>query len=209
MLSLGPRAPLLGDLDDAGAWSAPDGRVLGLALAILGLFLVANAILLRSSRSLIEERFGGRRPRLRSIREIVFQRAQLTLGFAFLIAGFGGELYGVLNPPPPDRAPASTSLWIGLVVFLGVASELGAWWFSLQTFRAQLKRWFRAHPPEFETDLALAREVGEVFGVESRGEDTVETYCARVRSALELPARAATPRTSGRDFDRDDDDEPL
>ncbi|MCC6406142.1 MAG: hypothetical protein IT453_03175 [Planctomycetes bacterium] len=211
MLSLVTRAALLGDLDGADTWGTPDGRVLGTSLAILGLFLVANAILLRSSRSLIEERFGGRRMKLRSIRELVFQRVQMTLGFGFLIVGFGAELYGAINPPPPDAPPTSVSLWIGLVVFLGVVSELGAWWFSLHSFRRQLRRWFRENPPEFETDMALAREVGEVFGVESSGEDTVESFCARVREELELPAKPAFVRAAPREYDRsgDEGEEPL
>lgn len=201
MLSLFTRAAPSGELQDAGAWGTPDGRVLGLSLVILGLFLVANAMLFRGPRSLIEERFGGRRPKLRSIRELVFQRVQLMLGFAFLIAGCGAQLYGVLNPPAADAPPTSASLWIGLVVVLGVASELGAWWFSLQSFRGQLKRWFKENPPELETDMPLAREVGEVFGVESSGEDTVESYCARVRKALELAPRPAPGRSGGRDFE--------
>jgi hypothetical protein len=201
MLTLPARFLSDGDLAGGGGWGAPDGRVLGPSLAILGLFLVANAILLRGPRSLIAERFGGRRLALRSIREVVFQRVQLTLGFGFLIAGFAAQLYGVLNPPPADAAPTSTSLWIGLVVFLGVASELGAWWFALHSFRRQLRRWFLENPPELETDMALAREVGEVFGVESTGDDTVESYCLRVRRAVGLPARPTASRSTTRDYE--------
>lgn len=206
MLSLVTRAALLGDLDGRGAWGAPDGHVLGPALAILGVFLVANGVLTRSSRSLIEDRFGGRRMKLRSIRELVFQRVQMMLGFAFLIAGFGVELWGELHPSPPGSEASSQSLWIGVVVVLGVASELGAWWFSLRSFRSELQRWFRANPPEFETDLALAREVGDVFGVESSGDDTVESYCARVRKALGLAPRPVGSRHAGRGFDGQSDD---
>lgn len=206
MLTLPARFLADGDLAGGDAWGAPDGRVLGASLAILGLFLVANAILLRGPRSLIEERFGGRRLKLRSIREVVFQRVQMTLGFAFLIAGFAAQLYGVLNPPVANATPTSTSLWIGLVVFLGVAGELGAWWFALHSFRRQLHRWFVENPPEFETDMALAREVGEVFGVESTGEDTVESYCLRVRRAIGLPSKPTFPRGASRDYERAPDE---
>lgn len=206
MLSLVLRAAPLGDLDGRSAFGAPDGHVLGPALAILGVFLVANGILTRSSKSLIEERFGGRRMKLRSIRELVFQRVQMMLGFGFLIAGFGAELWGELHPSAPDAESSSASLWIGVVVVLGVASELGAWWFSLQSFRSELQRWFRANPPDFETDLALAREVGDVFGVESSGDDTVESYCARVRKAVGLAPRPGATRHAGRGFEGLDDE---
>ncbi len=181
------------------SWGAPDGHVLGYALVILGLFLLGNAIILRSPRGLLEERLGSRRMKLRSIRELVFHRVQMTLGFAFLIGGYFAMLYAEINPRPIDAPKPSASLWIGLVVALGIASEFGAWWFSLQTFRRQLRRWFLENPPEFETDMALAREVGELFGVESNGDDTVQSFCQRLRKAIDLPAatRSSGPRAAG------------
>lgn len=184
------------DLDAASLWGVPDGRVLGLCLSVLGLFLVANALLLRSSKSLLEESFGRRRIRLRTIRELLFHRAQMSLGFAFLLVGTLVQLWGQLRPPLADEPAASSTLWIGLVVALGVASEFGAWFWSQAAFRKHLRDWFRENPPDFETDMALAREVGELFGVESSGVDTVQAYVAKLRKAIGIApvSRSAAER---------------
>jgi len=189
------------ELDASALWGVPDGRVLGLCLSVLGLFLVANALLLRSPRSLVEERFGGRRLKLRTIRELLFHRAQMTLGFAFLLVGTLVQLWGQLRPPAADEPGASPTLWIGLVVALGVASEFGAWFWSLASFRRHLRAYFRENPPDFETDIALAREVGELFGVESTGVDTVQAYVAKLRKSIGIaPASRARPERAHESF---------
>ena len=60
-----------------GLSAAPDWAVGGLVLAIAGCFLLANAILLREPRELIQERFGRREARLGSIRGYMFHRVQV------------------------------------------------------------------------------------------------------------------------------------
>lgn len=195
-------------------WSAPDGRVLGLWLAMLGVLLIANAALLRNPRSLVEERFEARRLKLTSIRDLVFHRMQMTLGFGYLVAGFIAQLYGHVSPPDEAVQRSSFSLWIGLIVMLGLSSVVVAWWWSTHTFRRHVRDYFVEHPPDFETETALAREVGELFDVETRGDDTVQSYVARLRQVLALPTpRLAHARSRAEDarFPRDPDegDEPA
>ena len=76
-----------------GLFAAPDWVSLGLVLAIAGAFLLANGILFRNPRVLVEERFGRRARSLRSIRDLMFQRVQMGLGFGYLLAGFALQLY--------------------------------------------------------------------------------------------------------------------
>jgi hypothetical protein len=35
--------------------------------------------------------------------------------------------------------------------------------------------------------MAMAREVGDLFGIESHGDDTVQSYAERLRRAIDLP----------------------
>ena len=196
--------------DSDPAFLAPDWEILGLVLCLVGGFLLANGILFRDPRSLVESRFSERRMALRTIRAFIFHRVQMTLGFAFLLGGFALQLFGRLNPRPPSADPGSPALWIGLVVVAAIALWVLGWLWSLHLFRGHLMQWFREHPPDFERDSTMAREVGELFGVQSYADDTVESYVVRLRSTLNLPA---VPRTSPRrgmdepDGDRLDDED--
>jgi hypothetical protein len=175
-----------------GLEAGADWAGLGLALAIVGCFLLATAILSRSPRDLIEERFGGGRPALRTIREPIAGRVQLLLGFAFLMAGFGLQLYARYRAPAAaPAAGAFPAFWIGLLVVVAALCSLFGWWWSSVSFRRHLAAYLREHPPDFETDTRLAREVGELFGVTSQPEDTVESYVARLRRRTGLAARPA------------------
>ena len=69
----------------------------GLVASIVGCFLLANSILFRHPRTLLADYFGSRR-RLSSIREYIFHRVQIHLGFLFLL-----EL-------DPEQFPAAEAL---------------------------------------------------------------------------------------------------
>ena len=174
-----------GTLSELGA--EPDWASLGLALALVGSFLLGNAILFRPPRLLVEELFGVRKLRLPAIREYIFHRVQVGVGFTWLLVGFGLQLFGRFRPPlGPD--PAFPVFWIGCIVLVTIALLVLGWWWSSRSFRRYVREHFLAHPPDFETDLALAREVGALFGVESAGEDTVQAYLEALRRTIGLPA---------------------
>lgn len=187
-----PHAALLAGPPDSG-FADPDWLAVGLVLAIVGSFLLANSILFRHPRQLVRERFGRATAELRSIRDYIFHRVQVNLGFGFLLAGFGLQLYGRYRPLPVDARSAFPTLWIGIVVVLAVVLLLGSWWWSLLAFRRYVREHFQEHPPNFEADLALAREVGELFGLPSHGDDTVQSYVARLRMHLCSPAQGQRP----------------
>ncbi|MEM7308541.1 MAG: hypothetical protein AAF682_17800 [Planctomycetota bacterium] len=168
----------------------------GLVLTLLGGFLLANAIVFRSPKGLVREHFRGARPQLRSIRDYVFHRVQVHLGFLFLLAGFGLQLYGHHNGDgTPGEFPV---LAIGVVALVVVALEIGGWWLSHVLFRNYLRDYFLQNPPDFETDIELAREVGALFDMRSSGDETVQSYVERLRRKIGLPVqgrRERGPRT--------------
>jgi hypothetical protein len=177
-------------------WGPPDWGSLGLVLCLAGGCLLAHGTLVRDPQSLVEERFGRPRADLRSLRSMLFHRVQTLLGFSLLLAGFAAQLYARAVPQPVGTS-GSAALWTGGVVLAAALLELSAWWWSLVTVRRHLRAWFRQHPPDFEGDPALAREVGDLFGVDSEADEAVQTYAQRLRRELGLsPPRAGAPPRS-------------
>lgn len=174
----------------AASFGPPDWSSLGLVLCVVGSLLIANGILFRNPKALVAERLGRASHEIRRIREFVFHRVQMTLGFLFLVAGFSAQLYGRAAPQP--EGGGSPALWIGAVVVLAIALEVGGWWWSLRSLRGHVRAHLREFPPDFETDTNLAREIGELFGIESTADETVQSYAARLRGELGL----APPRSS-------------
>lgn len=172
----------------ASAAASTDWFGVGLVLAIVGGFLLANSILFRHPRSLVEEHFGGASARVSSIREYVFHRLQVHLGFLFLLVGFGLQMYGYYHPPvPPGASPTFPTAWVGGILLAVVLLELLGWWGSHRLFRYHVRQHFLRHPPELEANPSLARELGELYGIPPVGDDTVQAYAARLRRTIGLP----------------------
>jgi hypothetical protein len=185
-----PSAPSSAGARLSTDWAGQDWGSLGLVLAIVGSFLLASSILSRHPREMVSAYFGGPQ-RLRPIREYIFHRVQLNLGFAYLLAGFVLQL--VARSAPPAVEPGFPVLGVGLAL-VGAALLIAAgWWWSHRLFRSYLREHLLAHPPDFENEPALAREVGELFGVGTSGVDTVQSYAHRLRARLGLPGPGRTP----------------
>lgn len=185
-------------LDAAGV----DWVALGLVLSIAGSFMLANAILLRHPRDLVREHFGGARRRLSSIRGYVFHRVQVALGFVLLLLGFGLQLAGRYGGSAVGAESTFPVGWVGLLIVGVGLLQLGGWWLSQGLFRIYVREYVEERNADLETDSVLAREVGELFGVEMQPEDTVQGYVGRLRERLSLPddiAQTARPPRSDAD----------
>jgi hypothetical protein len=167
--------------------AALDWAGLGSMSCIVGAVLLANSILFRHPRRLVEEYFAGRPKRLHSIHDYIFNRVQVHVGFLFLVAGFAAQLFAHY-PPPTSAPPRFPLIGLGALLVLVVALEALGWWWSKRLFRKYVRRYLAQHPLDFETDTRLAREVGDLFDVQSAAEDTVQSYVARLRLELGLPA---------------------
>jgi preprotein translocase subunit SecG len=176
-----------------GAMPGPgDAFGLGLVLVLIGAFLLANSVLFRHPRALVAEHFGGPRERLVSIRGAIFHRLQVHLGFLFLLVGLAVAIYGHYGAGVAEEAGAAggrgfPKAWVGAIVAAVLGLELGGWWLSHALFLRYVREHFRLHPPALEDDLALARELGELFGIRSEGNDSVQSYLLRIRRRIGLP----------------------
>ena len=107
-----------------------DWSSLGMVSCIVGAFLIANSTLFEHPRSLVGRYFGRATGRLQSVREYVYNRVQTTLGFAFLLAGFGFQLIGRFREAPVGEAPLSMA-WVGVIVAAAIALLFSGWWWSV------------------------------------------------------------------------------
>jgi preprotein translocase subunit SecG len=174
-----------------------DAFGLGLVLVLIGAFLLANSILLDHPRTLVAEHFGGAREKLSSIRGMLFHRLQVHLGFLFVLMGLALAIYGHYGASGREPAPRVFPVaWVGAIVAAVVCLELGGWWLSHALFLRYVREHFRAHPPALEGDLALARELADLFGIQGEGNDSVQSYLARIRRRIGLveSERTAGPR---------------
>lgn len=171
-----------------------DWGSVGLVLAIVGAFLIGSAVLARGHKPLVEELFSERRARPAGLREAIFQRALLVVGFSWLAAGFALELFGRQRPVSDAAFPVAWSA--GIAVATGGLLGL-AWVWASREARRCVREHLRARPRDLRQEMALAKELGELYGVESRAEDTVGTYLERLHKAIgiEPPQRKvrATP----------------
>jgi len=196
--------------------SPADLPLLGLALAILGCFLLANSIVFRHPRVLVSEFFGGEEKRLTTIRSYIFHRVQIHLGFLFLLLGFGLQLYGQVElrvHGAPLPTPASAELpagfpleWLGFMLLTVGVLEIAGWWLSHALFKRYVRLYFRMHPPALEADMALARELGELFGIRSEGDDSVQSYLLRIRQRIGILGTRPITRSDGLGTHKDDHD---
>jgi hypothetical protein len=187
----------------SSVFESPDWRAVGLVMSILGSFLLANAILFRHPRRMVEELFSGGKRELRPIREYIFHRVQVSLGFLYLLAGFCFQLYGLTASPASTGPPAGAEFpttWVGLVLLSAVALVVLGWWLSHALFRYYVRGYLMRSPFDFETEVKLAREVGELLGLDTASDETVQSYVARLRRKLGLlePMRAGERRQEQR-----------
>lgn len=168
-------------------FDGPDWVSLGLVSSIVGSFLIANSILFEHPRRLVERYFGRKAGRLNSVREYIFNRVQTNLGFAFLLGGFALQLVGRFGLAAELGKLPLTVPQVAVIVSVAGVLLFSGWWWSIWAFRRYVREYFTENPPNLEGDPAMARELGELYGIEPYGDDTVEAYVARLSREAGVP----------------------
>jgi len=168
----------------------PDWIVLGLVSQ-----MIAGAFMLTS--------IGGGRPRLRAqfvlgvspeslsgLRASITAKGRSLFSAIYFLAGTFFMLAGVLLP---GEASPTKQFWAAGALLLS-----GCLFFFLldgyvrRIMRGHLRKELLIQNFAFEDHIGLTREIGELFGVEAKQGETLETYVQAVRSALGLPKPVRT-----------------
>jgi len=178
--------------------------VLGLCFQILGAFFLAKSLLWKAPRHLMRELIGVPVERYKTFRHYVAGRFEAVLGFLFLSAGAGFQMAAEVEGAGPDLKQGLL-FWV-LASILGIAAIATGLYFVvrrmakrvfLDLFVEQVKR--RNWP--FQEDPELLRELGEMLQIPRTEDDTVDTYQAKVREKLGLPARKDGRRKAPREME--------
>jgi hypothetical protein len=168
---------------DGMVWNV-DFLVLGFASYILaGLFLLSSVGRGRPSYR-VAAVFGTAARNLGVLRDAVQAKARGQAAALYFVGGSSLLAAAFLLPQPTE----TIVLWAGLGVELGIAIIFVT---TLQRqvnlkLRHYLKTHLQDNPFAFEDNIGLTRDIGTLFGVPPKSEDTLEGYVAKVRKAIGL-----------------------
>lgn len=184
--------------ENTGAFD-PDLVVLGvLAQLFAGLFL-ASAAGKGRPRHLLMEALGGTPRNLDFLRDALYARVRGQAGAVFLLAGAGLLLTGFLIPGPGDWRLQTAGIVAEAVV--AAAFIVTSNTHVERTLRRLVRQYLQQEAFAFEDHLSLTREIGELFGVPSATDDTLESYVAKVKAAVGVAVHEVSPgyrRPAGR-----------
>jgi hypothetical protein len=161
--------------------------VVGLTCNLVGVFFLANSIIFRRQRRVIEEFFGVGAGSLAVIRDYSLNKIQVIIGFLFLNTGF--LLLAFANLDAIKDRLATVLVCVAIVGFAGLVFVIGST-YSRRSFRRYLQEFFQKNAWNFHENMALTKEIGGFLGIPHTSDMTVENYVRQVRGALGLPPEA-------------------
>lgn len=168
---------------------SPELAVIGLTCILAGVFFLANSIILRRTRKVIEEFFRVGAGTLAQIKDYALHKIQVVIGFLFLTAGFILQVFAWL--PALEERATTLAVCAGIVAVAVTVYAFGSV-YSRRHFRRYLVDFFRAHPAwSFTENMALTKEIGLFLGIRHTKDMTVEEFIRQVKEALGVPPAAA------------------
>lgn len=168
--------------------------VIGLTCNLVGVFFLANSIIFRRPRKVIEEFFDVGKRSLATIRDYALNKMQVILGFLFLNAGFLLQAF--------SHREALVEHWSVVIIGVSIVAVAGLLYFvgavySRRSFKRYMREFFRQHAWNFQENMALTKEIGAHLGIPHPDDATVEDYARLVRQALGVDGREPPPTPRG------------
>lgn len=174
-----------------------DLRVLGLTCQLIGIFFVAISMVFRKPRAIIGELFGVKAAdTVKQFRDMVFKKSQLALGLILIAFGYVLQIVGLM--PGPESAPTGGGffatwnpalffgfLLLAIVALTAVVNLIGLVW-ARRTFNRLLTEFLRENHELLEENIQVTKELGELVGVESGRDSSIEEYLHNFRRKLRL-----------------------
>ena len=169
---------------------ATDLTVIGLTCNLVGVFFLANSIIFRRPRRVIEEFFGVGAGSIATIRDYALNKMQVVIGFLFLNSGFLLQIAAKFGAV--EGRIATITFCFAIIAASVVVYLIGAY-SSRRSFRRLLREFFQSHPWSFTENMALTKEIGSFLGIQHTQDMTVEDYVQRVRTALGIDPKQPRP----------------
>ncbi len=176
-------------------------RVIAFSSLILGSFFMMKSISVMTPKYVLHELLDFKVNKSRFFRKYISQRLESVIGFMFLFLGFVLQLYLEVQALGEEGRRAGTrgfgNWWlvitITVVAMLGIAFVLSrvTRYFSNKVFVEQVRFMVETHGFPLESDEGLVLELGRVMRAPHDDDDTVESYAAKVRAKMRLPAAPA------------------
>ncbi|MBT3341156.1 MAG: hypothetical protein HOM34_07210 [Planctomycetes bacterium] len=129
---------------------------------------------------------GGAGLTLETLRNALHAKARGQAAALFFLLGNGLVLIGLLMPGP--RNMRIEMIGVGALLFLALLFLLLLGRYVDNAMRRYIKVHLSLYPFSFEDNIQMTREIGALFGVESSGQDTLESFVSKVRDATGLPS---------------------
>jgi len=175
-------------------------RVIAFSSLILGSFFLFKSISAKTPKYVLHELLSFKVNKSRFFRKYISQRLESFIGFMFLFLGFALLLYLEVQALTGTKGFGNWWLVIGITVvaMLGIALVLSriTRYFSNKVFLEQVRFMVLTHGYPLESDEGLVLELGRVMRIPHSEEDTVESFAAKVRAKMGLPAAPAGSRGS-------------
>ncbi len=179
-----------------------DFRIIGLTFQVIGIYFLALSIVFKRPKRLVEEVFGlSKKGSLKTVKDYSYKKNQLIIGIFFLLVGYGFQIYGTIPDQallPGHRGVGIFSGWsfVGVFLFLvacitvvtALLNVFGLIW-SRRTFKRLIVDFVKENNWEFERNVKLTKEIGELLGVPRKPDWTVEEYVSEIRRTLKLGNR--------------------
>ena len=170
-------------------------RVIALCSCILGCFFLAKSISIKTPKYVLHELLAFKVNKSRFFRRYIGQKLEAIIGFVFLTLGFAVLIY--LEIDALSRQTGSTAetrtewvqVMIGTLAALAVVVYLLSRitrYFGGKIFVEHVRFMVETHGYPLESDHGLVLELGRIMKIPKDEEDTLESYCQKVRAKMKV-----------------------
>jgi hypothetical protein len=172
-------------------------RVIALCSLILGSFFLAKSVSIKTPKYVLHELLSFKVNKSRFFRKYISQKLESVIGFIFLFVGFTLLIY--LEVEALEGSTGFENWWVvvgvTVVTIVAIAILLNriTRFFSGKIFVEHMRFMVEHHGYPLESDEALVLELGRVMHIPRGDEDTIESYCEKVRTKMKVSRKPGSP----------------
>jgi len=174
-------------------------KVIALCSCMLGVFFLFKSVSIKTPKYVLHELLSFKVNKSRFFRRYIGQQLDALIGFLFLTVGFVLQVYLEIHglqeqegggAGGPTRGFESWWIVIGctVIILLCIVFLLAkiTRYFGGKIFVEHVRFMVVTHGYPLESDGALVLELGSIMRIERDEEDTLESYCKKVREKMKV-----------------------